>query len=240
MEFKVVRCLTEDYVRWYKEFGNTGMTYPAIDGPIQKYAIFSDGYRRKLISSDLGKLGDYFYVDNRYNEDKEYPTFNGRIKDAVNAVRDGYGDIIYYSERLIRVIYVLDRQKGEDLRTATLKNYKDDKFGYCIVGGFKNASKTPLLENNEFMLSKLDEHDIMKFTTLNEAKEFVSIRKSKAEELLKLALSNRLSQFEIDNKLKEIDGGTDIGITTEFYYAMYNSPVYTLDEYSIRYDQIIL
>ena len=35
MEFRVARCLTEDYVKWYKEFGDTGMAYLAEDEPIQ-------------------------------------------------------------------------------------------------------------------------------------------------------------------------------------------------------------
>ena len=80
----------------------------------------------------------------------------------------------------------------------------------------------------------------MKFATLKEAEEFVNTRKNKAEELLKLKLSDKIGQSEIDDKLREIDGGTDVGITIEFYYAMYNSPIHTLDDYGIWYDQIIL
>lgn len=238
MEFRVARCLTEDYVKWYKEFGDTGMAYPAKDEPIQRHAIFSDGYKRKLILSGPANLGDCFYVDNRYNKDKKYPTFNSRIRDAVYAVRDGYGDLIYQNGRIIRVVYILDRQKGEELRAETLKDYKDAKFGYCIILGFKNGSRFPLLENYE--PSGSDGYDIMKFATLKEAEEFVNTRKNKAEELLKLKLSDKIGQSEIDDKLREIDGGTDVGITIGFYYAMYNSPIHTLDDYGIWYDQIIL
>ena len=69
--------------------------------PIQRHAIFSDGYKRKLILSGPANLGDCFYVDNRYNKDKKYPTFNSRIRDAVYAVRDGYGCYTLHNKTLL-------------------------------------------------------------------------------------------------------------------------------------------
>ena len=73
-EFRVAKCL--------------------IDGKVNEYAIFADGSRKKIIQTN-DKYGKYFEVDNELNTDcKSFLRFSysGRIKDAVEMIRNGNGD----------------------------------------------------------------------------------------------------------------------------------------------------
>ena len=75
-EFRVAKCL--------------------VDGKVNEYAIFADGSRKKIIQTDK-QYGKYFEVDNELNTDcKSFLRFSysGRIKDAVEMIRNGNGDCI--------------------------------------------------------------------------------------------------------------------------------------------------
>ena len=123
-EFRVAKCL--------------------VDGEINEYAIFADGSRKKIIQTN-DKYGKYFEVDNELNTDcKSFLRFSysGRIKDAVEMIRNGNGDCISsmkYVGRIDNVLYFLDRQIGEELRQKSLEGWKDTKFGWVIECGNKNS-----------------------------------------------------------------------------------------------------
>ena len=75
-EFRVAKCL--------------------VDGKVNEYAIFADGSRKKIIQTD-DKYGKYFEVDNELNTECKSSlrfSYSGRIKDAVEMIRNGNGDCI--------------------------------------------------------------------------------------------------------------------------------------------------
>lgn len=80
---------------------------------------------------------EYFHIDNPYGSkyvksDLVRKLFSGRIKDAVEAIRNGYGDLIltnsFFGIRSEDVIRFVDREVGERVRAEVIKGFKDAKF----------------------------------------------------------------------------------------------------------------
>lgn len=84
-------------------------------------------------------------VDNHLNTDDDEPlnlSFTGRIRDAIETIRNGDGDIVTVGEFLgnsiTNVVYFLNREFGEEIRKQSLEGWKDAKFGWIIKIGNKN------------------------------------------------------------------------------------------------------
>lgn len=109
----------------------------------KEFAVFEDG-DKKLIHNDE-KYGKFIYVDNKLNTDDEEPFnrfFTGRIKDAVETIRNGDGDCIQVDKMLVKtvdVIHFLDREIGEKLRQKSIEGWKDSNFGWIITCGNKTS-----------------------------------------------------------------------------------------------------
>jgi hypothetical protein len=110
------------------------------------FAIFADGTPRSRILEDE-KYGKYFYARNDLNKDEEgtlrAKRFTGRIKDALDTVKNGNGDAIWveteFGGKIIRVSYFLDRKTGEEVRKKTLEGWKDTKISYVVKFYYKNS-----------------------------------------------------------------------------------------------------
>ena len=114
-------------------------------GEIAEYAIFADGSRRKPIQTDE-TYGQYFEVDNELNKEAQTlrrQSYIGRIKDAVDMIKNGNGDCIksthIFGSEIIKVVYFVDRKVGDELRQKTLDGWKDTEFGYGIEYGYKGG-----------------------------------------------------------------------------------------------------
>lgn len=138
-EFRVAKCL--------------------VNGKINEYAIFADGSRKKMIKIN-DKYGKYFEVDNELNTDlKSCLRFSdsGRIKDAVEMIRNGNGDCISSMKiigKVDKVLYFLDRKVGEELRHKSLEGWKNTKFGWGLNVDIKILSldiQCLIKETNEFL-----------------------------------------------------------------------------------------
>lgn len=70
--------------------------------------------------------------------DKKYLLFYNRIKDAVDEVLHGYGDIVLTGNRAnvfscsITVARYLDREYGERIKAENIEKYSHYKFGYAV------------------------------------------------------------------------------------------------------------
>ena len=88
-EFRVAKCLD-----------NNG---------IHEYAIFADVSRKKITQNDE-QYGKYFEVDNELNTGCKTClrfSYSGRIKDAVDMIRNGNGDCIQSSRFFGRIDKVI-------------------------------------------------------------------------------------------------------------------------------------
>ena len=111
---------------------------------------------------------EYFYVHNQ-----SYTTglFIGRIKDAVECIRNGEGDAIintYFGEQ--KVIRLIDRSLGERLRKNTNRLYKNATFAYTVVYGTNTDS---YISDKMLQFDDKYDTDILKFKTKDEAQAFV-------------------------------------------------------------------
>lgn len=159
------------------------------NGVVKEYAIFKDGSRRKRILTN-NEYGKYFEVDNELNHDD--PTllsrsFNGRIKDAIDTIRNGNGDVVkstkgFFGERMDSVVYFIDRKVGEEVRQRSIEGWKDTKFGWVITCGPKKSYLRPINAKGE-TLSMFDPvSDRATFDTRDEAVSFIEGLIEKAKE----------------------------------------------------------
>lgn len=111
----------------------------------------------KFTWNDNGKIRDQIYSVKTDSEGNEYVyvpnplnpkclfLFNGRIKDAVEQIRNGLGDCMIINDceiaflRFTDVIMYLDRKIGNEIKKKSIEGWKDAKFGYSIAGEFKNS-----------------------------------------------------------------------------------------------------
>lgn len=237
------------------------------DGKINEYVIFADGSRKKMIHTNE-KYGKYFEVDNELNTDcKSFLRFSysGRIKDAIEMIRNGNGDCIsseispiaFTRGRTDKVLYFLDRQIGEELRQKSLEGWKDTKFGWVIECGYKNSFSGYSILNkiNERILFNNKNENPMLFDTKEAAIEYVDrlIEKAKyyANQLVTIA-SGVKDEKEInkivDNTMNEIGKytGTKASIISEFAFDMITdncqpkTPEYSLDKMGYEVIQCII
>ncbi len=161
-EFRIARCLDDN------------------EKGISKYAIFADGSRKKQIETDE-KYGEYFEVDNELNTDTKTffrSSFSGRIKDAIDTIKNGDGDCIKSFNLFGRhdsVLYFIDREVGEKLRQESLDGWKDTKFAWVIETGRKDgfSSYAALNEKNE-TISIFDKERTPKyFVSKEEAEKYI-------------------------------------------------------------------
>lgn len=215
-EFRVAKCLD-----------NNG---------IHEYAIFADGSRKKVIQNDE-HYGKYFEVDNELNTDCKTClrfSYSGRVKDAVDMIRNGNGDCIQSSHffgRIDKVIYFLDRKVGEELRQKSLDGWKDTKFGWAIECGNKSSfSGYSMLNKKNERISAFDEERTpMTFDSKESANEYTGYLVDKARYYAK-RLANKISGIEdkterekiIDATIDEIEEetGTKFGIIMDFTFDM--------------------
>lgn len=241
-EFRVAKCL--------------------VDGEINEYAIFADGSRKKIIQSN-NKYGKYFEVDNELNT--EYKSFlrfsySGRIKDAVDMIRNGNGDCISSMKsigRIDKVLYFLDRQIGEELRQKSLEGWKDTKFGWAIECGYKNSfSEYSMLNKNNERITVFDKNrEPTTFDTKEAANEYAEYLIERSKYYAKQLVNNLCGITDekerdkiIDNAIDEIenDTKTKFSIILDFTFDMLTgncepkSSEYNLDKMGYKVVQYII
>lgn len=197
-----------------------------VDGEVHEYAIFKDGSRNKRIYID-DDYGKYFYVDNELNTDLTTAlrhSFNNRIKDAVDMIRNGNGDCI--SQKQIagvmvsdNVVYFLDRSIGEQLRNRSIEGWKDAKFAWAIKCYYIQSFAPGLLLDKSGSMS-FGPSDIMTFETKEDAKSYMDNILDKAAEYVK----------KINNSMTENKDEDD---------EIFNSIIDEIDEYTGTTDSVI-
>lgn len=154
----------------------------------------------------------YIDVRNRLNTDDKQPfneLFSGRIKDAIETIKNGDGDVIqvtsFFKNKMINVIHFLNREFGEEIREKSLDGWKDAKFGWIITFGSKCSTMGahPVTEKNEIHVSS--DNDAPKvFDTMGDAKAYMTslldTAKTYAEKYSDIAVDKNAGEIE---KLKK-------------------------------------
>lgn len=104
------------------------------------YVDFENGHT-KVYNISHDKDGyEYITLDNPF--DKEFGLFTDHIKDAIDCIRNGYGDVVSISNFLwivdsMSVLYYLDRTIGDEYRAKTIDGFKDAKYAFSIKAYLK-------------------------------------------------------------------------------------------------------
>lgn len=243
-EFRIARCLDDA-------------------GIIREYAIFADGSKKKHIETH-DQYGKFFTVDNELNTDGNISflrhSFTGRIKDAVDTIRNGDGDcIVSYNlfGRVDKVLYFIDREIGEKLRQQSVEGWKDTKFGWAIECGNKNSfGGYSMLNTKSERVSVFDEDKSpITFDTKDDAEKHIQGLIERARYYAK-RLVNNLHGVEdqeergriLDEVLDEIVQytGTNFSVIDSFTFDMLTgkfelkSSECSLDEWGYRVIQCII
>lgn len=118
----------------------------------------------------------YYFPSNLKDQDG---LFIDKIKDAVECIRNGFGDTITQINLtgIICVVRYFDRIYGEKLRSKTIEQYKNSQFRYGVKLSYNNSIRPGRLVLKDYTLSypgyACDE--ILTFETEKEASEFAEV-----------------------------------------------------------------
>ena len=173
-----------------------------------EYVTDENGHEYKVFTSKNYNGEKYIELDNQLDTEDEGPfikTFTGRIKDAVETIRNGDGDAISVSQflgsKIIYVIHFLNREFGEEIKKKSLDGWKDAKFGWIIIfGGRSSMTRAyPLTEKNEVHM--FFDNDAPKvFDTMGDAKAYMTslldTAKTYAEKYSDIAVDKNAGEIE--------------------------------------------
>jgi hypothetical protein len=166
-----------------------------------KRVLFEDGTDYCVQKDEEGH--EYFPVPNFKMKDV-FKSFTGRIKDAIEAIRKGEGDVLSVTNlfgKSEHVYYFIDRAYGEELRKKTIEGFKNTEFGYSLKFGFLDSfSGSRFIAKDNTILSAFDnQNDYVYFSTEKEAEEY-------KEKILKDAerFADNFNMIMINNKNNNI------------------------------------
>lgn len=127
---------------------------------------------------------EYVTVPNPKNP-KHASLFTGRIKDAVEQIRNGIGDCIisrngipFGSSHIISVVMFLDREYGEKIKKKFIDGWKDAKFAYSVCGYYRRSISGPtkFTEDGEIWndwFPEVNKKPFVSFSSEEEAEELI-------------------------------------------------------------------
>lgn len=123
---------------------------------------------------DDGK--EYYYPSNPHDK---LGLFTDKIKDAIECINDGYGDVVecerIFGFTMTHVVRFLDREYGEELRQKSIEGFKDAKFTFAIKFSYLNSFSDGrlILKNEELMGFQDTLKDVLVFDSEEKANSFI-------------------------------------------------------------------
>lgn len=156
-----------------------------------------DGSYNTLVQSD--KYGEYIVVPNYLNtrDDITVSTFSYRLKDAIETIRNGDGDVFtagnMFGSKYISMHFYLDRKTGEELRAKSLEGWKDTEFEISVFypGSFGGCYLCSNDNNSDYnfvpaiLLDELKNEKKIVFESEEEAEKLIQQIYDKCEEIIK-------------------------------------------------------
>ena len=155
---------------------------------VDKIAIYdNNGTQIDCCVIQIDNEGREYYYPSNPND--KYGLFTGKPKDAIECIRNGYGDA-FIERNLLgfkaeHVIRFLDREYGEKIRQKTLEGWKDAKFAYGVNFYFKNSfcGGRLVMENKLLMGLEDTKEDVLSFENPEDAEAFIKEVNDKAQSI---------------------------------------------------------
>lgn len=185
------------------------MNYNIVTENNIKYAVLENGTRYVVHTNKSGN--EYICVDNPNDKDG---LFNGRIKDAVDVINAGGGDVVeigkLFGSTIIDVLYFLDRTVGNELRSKSIEGWKDAEFKWIVTCGSKKSQfgYMPITSEFSYVMPYSNAEQPMLFDTEDDAKIFITN-----------VLIEKVKGYIVDY-LKEIEGTSNVDGRNESFKAM--------------------
>ena len=154
---------------------------------VDKIAIYDENGKQidccVIHRDDNGR--EYYYPSNPHDKDG---LFSDRPKDAIECIRNGFGDGLQQSHlfgmNLEHVVRYIDREYGEEIRQKTIEGWKDARFSYGVKFCFFNSfSGGRLVCKHKNLMGYGDtQDDVLTFSTETEASAFIDEVNKKAKE----------------------------------------------------------
>lgn len=116
---------------------------------------------------------EYFYAK---NPKRKFGTFNGYVKDAIDCIRAGDGDVLQVTHLFgtsEHVLCFINRNIGEAYRAKTIEGFKDAVFKYAIRYGDPSSMNGQSLMSTDYQYFFNTFNDLMKFDTEDEAQKCI-------------------------------------------------------------------
>lgn len=184
--------------------GNETMNYEVVMNENgDKHVIYPDGIKRIVQKDEAGR--EFFYVPN-YRSGHSFKLFTDRIKDAIETIREGYGDVLavrtLFGTKSESVLRYLDREYGESLRSQTIVGFEDAEFGYSLKFGYLNSmSGSRFISKSKKIIGFQSESEHIFFENETDANSFKLELLAEAEEIL--VQYNEVKATKDDKKISE-------------------------------------
>lgn len=198
---------------------------------VDKIAIYDNtGKQIDCCIIETDNDGREYYCPSNPNDN--FGLFSDRPKDAIECIRNGFGDGFQQSHlfgmTIDRVVKFIDRGYGEEIRKKTIDGWKDAKFAYAIkfsyLGSFSNGCL--VCKDKTLMGYGNTQEDVMTFNKKSEAYPFIKEVNRKAKqyykEYLKLERTEN-SDWDYENTFKpffnKIKGKMENGQNSVYWSA---------------------
>lgn len=159
--------------------------FKALNGAKGKYSRIVD---KIAIYDENGKQVDCCIIqtddDGReyycpLNPHDKFGLFTDKPKDAIECIRNGFGDGLQQSKlfgfTMEHVVRFIDREYGEEIRRKTIEGWKDAQFAYGVKFSYLNSfSGGRLVMKNKTLMGWEDTKDILSFDNEEEAISFIN------------------------------------------------------------------
>lgn len=157
-----------------------------LSGIVEKIAIYDENGNQVdccvIQTDDAGR--EYYYPSNKHDK---YGLFTDKPKDAIECIRDGFGDGLQQSRLLgftvNHVVRFIDRDYGEEIRSKTIDGWKDAKFAYGVKFSYLSSFSDGKLITKSKTLMSFDNtmKDILSFDNKEDATLFIKKVNEKVE-----------------------------------------------------------
>lgn len=183
---------------------NETMNYEVITNEHgDKHVVYPDGVKRIVQKDENGK--EYFSIPN-YRSNHSFKLFRDRIKDAIETIKEGNGDVLavrtLFGTKSESVHRYLDREYGESLRIKTIEGFKDAEFGYSLKFGYLNSmSGSRFISKDKKIVGFQSESEHIFFENEADANSFKLKLIAEAEEIV--VKYNEVNSTKDDKKISE-------------------------------------